>query len=43
MLSLCKKGELFDSNLIKKTGMKSHAYYSALLLLEESLFVSLAK
>lgn len=35
---LCKEGEIFDSDLIKVTGMKSHSYYTTILLLEENLF-----
>lgn len=38
MMMLCKEGEIFDSHLIKVTGMQSHSYYTTILLLEENLF-----
>lgn len=38
MLSLCKEDLVFDPVLIKKTGLKSHSYYTSVLLLEECLF-----
>lgn len=38
MIMLCKEGELFESGLIKSSGLKSHSYYTSILLLEESLF-----
>ncbi|KAL4502183.1 hypothetical protein ABPG72_000418 [Tetrahymena utriculariae] len=38
MIMLTKEGELFDSNIIKQSGLLSHSYYTSILLLEESLF-----
>lgn len=38
MLMLCKEGELFESTLIRESGLQSHSYYTAIVLLEESLF-----
>ena len=38
MLVLCKEGELFDSALIRSSALHSHSYYTAIVLLEESLF-----
>lgn len=38
MLELTKLGQLFPSDIIAQSGLKSHAYHTSALLLEESVF-----